>query len=99
MQPNANDALFMKLWDEAEAFIEKAAPEFILLQCGADSMQGDPITQLGYSSAVHAFTATRLSQLADRLCAGRLVAMGGGGYNRDNLARAWCAVVNALVEA
>ncbi|WP_455207851.1 acetoin utilization protein AcuC [Kaarinaea lacus] len=99
MPPNANDGLFMKLWDEAEAFIEKAVPEFILLQCGADSMQGDPITQLGYSSAVHAFTATRLSQLADRLCAGRLVAMGGGGYNRENLARAWCAVVNALVEA
>jgi acetoin utilization protein AcuC len=62
-------------------------------------MQGDPITHLGYSSAVHSFTATRLSQLADRLCAGRLVAMGGGGYNRDNLAKAWCAVVKAMIVA
>lgn len=99
MPPKANDGLFMKLWDQAEAFIEKAQPEFILFQCGADSMQGDPITHLGFSSAVHSFTATRLSQLADRLCAGRLVAMGGGGYNRDNLAKAWCAVVTAMVNA
>ncbi|HEY5603616.1 MAG TPA: acetoin utilization protein AcuC [Gammaproteobacteria bacterium] len=99
MPPDAGDALFKKLWDQAEAFIENAAPEFILLQCGADSIRGDPITHLGYTCEVHAFTAMRLSQLADRICAGRLVAMGGGGYNRDNLATAWCAVVNAMIEA
>ncbi|WP_455365828.1 acetoin utilization protein AcuC [Kaarinaea lacus] len=99
MPPQANDGLFMRIWDQAEKFIEKAEPEFILLQCGADSLQGDPITHLGYSPAVHAYTATRLSQLADRLCAGRVVAMGGGGYNRDNLAKAWCAVVKAMVDS
>ncbi|MCI0507882.1 MAG: acetoin utilization protein AcuC [Gammaproteobacteria bacterium] len=99
MPPNAGDSLFRKLWDQVEDFIEKAAPEFILLQCGADSMQGDPLTQLGYSSAVHGFTAQRLSQLADKICDGRLVAMGGGGYNRDNIAEAWCAVVEAMAEA
>ena len=99
MPPNANDDLFMKCWDQAETFIEKANPDFILLQCGADSVQGDPITHMAYSSAAHAHAAMRLSLLADRLCQGRLVAMGGGGYNRDNLATAWTAVVNALMEA
>jgi acetoin utilization protein AcuC len=99
MPPNANDGLFMKLWDQAESFLEKANPDFILLQCGADSLQGDPITHLAYSSAVHAYTARRLSLLADRLCQGRLVAMGGGGYNRTNLAVAWTAVVNAFIDA
>jgi len=98
MPPDANDGLFMKLWDQAETFIEKANPDFILLQCGADSVLGDPITHMAYSSAAHAHAAMRLSQLADRLCQGRLVAMGGGGYNRDNLAKAWCAVVNAMLE-
>ena len=28
---------------------------------------------------------------------GRVLAMGGGGYNRRNLARAWTRVVEALV--
>jgi len=96
LPPNANDGLFMRLWDQAEVFIEKAKPEFILFQCGADCMQGDPLTHLGLSSAVHAFTAARLTQLANQFCEGRLLAMGGGGYNRENLAKAWCAVVNAM---
>jgi acetoin utilization deacetylase AcuC-like enzyme len=26
------------------------------------------------------------------------MAMGGGGYDRPNLARAWCAVVEAMLE-
>jgi acetoin utilization protein AcuC len=96
MPPGANDGLFMKYWDDAEAFITTSEPEIILLQCGADSLDGDPITHLAYSPAVHAHAARRLRLLADKVCQGRLVVMGGGGYNRDNLAIAWCAVVSAL---
>ena len=81
-----------------EAFLEAGAPEFILLQCGADSLAGDPITHLRYSSAAHYPAAARACLLADRLCAGRVLAMGGGGYNRENLARAWTAVVQAFVD-
>lgn len=89
----------MKLWPQAEEFLQKAQPELILLQCGADSIAGDPITHLRLSPATHAHVAARLSVLADRHCQGRLLAMGGGGYNRQNLARAWCAVVRALIQA
>ena len=98
MPPLANDVQFLQHWDQAEAFIEQGEPEFILLQCGADSVLGDPLTHLAYSPAVHAHVAQRLCQLADRLCNGRIVAMGGGGYNRENLANAWCDVVNAMVQ-
>lgn len=96
MPPNANDELFIKLWDKTEDFIRQGKPEFILLQCGADSIAGDPITHMAYSPAAHAYAAERLSVLADELCDGRLVAMGGGGYNRENLARAWCSVIEKL---
>ena len=37
--------------------------------------------------------------IADELGHGRVVAMGGGGYNRRNLARAWTRVVDALLSA
>lgn len=97
MPPGANDALFMKLWDRAEAFIEQGNPEFILLQCGADSVIGDPITHMAYTPAIHGHVVKRLSLLADRICKGRVLAMGGGGYNRDNLAQTWCAVIEALI--
>jgi len=41
--------------------------------------------------------ARRLKLLAERHCGGRLLVLGGGGYNRDNLARAWTAVIEALL--
>ncbi|MGD8743914.1 MAG: hypothetical protein PVH46_10870 [Granulosicoccaceae bacterium] len=37
-----------------------------------------------------------MQAVAEKHCEGRLLAMGGGGYNLDNLANAWCAVVSAL---
>jgi acetoin utilization protein AcuC len=50
-----------------------------------------------FSPAVHAHAAASLCAIADRLGHGRVVAMGGGGYNRRNLAQAWSGVVAALV--
>ncbi len=97
MPPNADDEAFLALWGSAEDFIDRAGPEFILLQCGADSLDGDPITHLKYSSAAHRHAAARLRKLADKHCQGRLLALGGGGYNRTNLAEAWTAVVGALL--
>ncbi|MDJ0805793.1 MAG: acetoin utilization protein AcuC [Gammaproteobacteria bacterium] len=96
MPPGANDELFVKCWEQVESFVDKAAPEFILLQAGADSIAGDPITHMAYSSAAHRHAAERLSLLADRHASGRLLALGGGGYNLQNLAEGWCAVVESM---
>ena len=99
MPPGANDELFNKLWPRAEEFIRKATPEFVLVQCGADSIDGDPITHMAYTPSVHNYAVTRICAIADELCNGRTVALGGGGYNLDNIARAWTAVVSAMIGA
>ncbi len=96
MPPGAGDAAFREAWEEVERYLDDARPELILLQCGADSLAGDPITHLQYSAEAHAHAARRLAALADRHASGRLLAMGGGGYNRANLARAWTRVVEEL---
>lgn len=98
LPPGAGDAEFADAWPAVEAFIEHARPEFIILQCGADSLEGDPITHLCYSEQAHADAAAALCRLADRHSKGRIVATGGGGYNRRNLARAWTRVVQSFVE-
>jgi acetoin utilization protein AcuC len=98
MPPGANDAAFLRVWPRVEEFVRAGKPEIILLQAGADSIGGDPITHLRYTPVAHAHAARRLRALADELCHGRIVATGGGGYNRANLAAAWCAVVEALLE-
>ncbi|MEJ2449625.1 MAG: acetoin utilization protein AcuC [Gammaproteobacteria bacterium] len=97
MPPYANDTQFMQAWQDVEDAVRSARPDFILFQCGADSLRGDPITHLHYSEQAHAHAATRLCALADELCEGRLVVMGGGGYKLDNIARAWVAVVASLI--
>ena len=99
MPPEADDAAFFRAWEQVEAFIDAGRPEFILFQCGADSIAGDPITHLRYSPAAHRHATQRLLYLAGRHCSGRLLAMGGGGYNRGNLALTWTAVVQALLAA
>jgi acetoin utilization protein AcuC len=93
LPPGADDTAFMAAWEEVERYIDAARPELILLQCGADSLGGDPLTHLRLTAEAHAHAARRLVVLAERHAGGRLLGMGGGGYNRANLARAWTRVV------
>lgn len=99
MPPGADDELFKIAWQRIEGYLLANRPEFILLQCGADSLEGDPITHLRFTADAHALAARRCCEIADELGHGRVLAMGGGGYDRHNLARAWTRVVEALVDA
>lgn len=96
MPPGATDEDFAAQLPRIEEHLSALEPEFIIFQCGADSLEGDPITHLCYTEETHAITATRLCALADRFCDGRIVGTGGGGYNRSNLANAWTRVVRAF---
>jgi acetoin utilization protein AcuC len=97
LPPGADDEVFGRVWPHVLAHLEKYQPEFIILQCGADSLEGDPITHLRFTPRAHGRAARELAGLADRLGHGRVLALGGGGYNRTNLAQAWNAVVEGLI--
>ena len=97
LPPFSGDAEFMEAWPRIEAHFEKFKPEFFVFQCGADGLSGDPLAQLRYSPAVHAHATQRMVMLADTFAGGRIMAFGGGGYDRTNLARAWSAVLAELV--
>jgi acetoin utilization protein AcuC len=99
MAAGAVDADFFREWERATGFMEESDPQFILLQCGADSLDGDPLTHLRYTAAVHYRVALDLAKLADRVAGGRIVAMGGGGYNLNNISHGWCAIVRGLLDA
>lgn len=99
LPPGADDAAFARAWPAVEEFVRAARPQMILLQAGADSIAGDPITHLRLSPRSHRRAAAALCALADDCCDGRLIACGGGGYNRDNLAAAWSEVVEAMLRS
>lgn len=97
--PGARDDVFELFWERIESYLHEHRPQFILLQAGADSIAGDPITHMQFTANAHARAARRLSEIADQYADGRLLALGGGGYNRENLAAAWTAVVQAMLSS
>ena len=99
LAPGADDDDFREAWQKVEAYLVKMRPQFIIMQCGADSLEGDPITHLCWTEEAHAEAAASLCRLADEYCEGRIIGTGGGGYNRRNLARAWTRVVQSFAES
>ncbi|MCK4708825.1 MAG: acetoin utilization protein AcuC, partial [Gammaproteobacteria bacterium] len=97
MPMHANDEDFAQRWSTAETFIRSCKPEFIILQCGADSMKGDPITHLEYSMKSYQLATQSLCKIADEFCDGKIIALGGGGYNMENISTAWPTVVQAMI--
>ena len=71
--------------------LERFAPDAIVLQCGSDAIEEDPLSRLALSNNAHAEIAKSLAQLAPRL-----IVLGGGGYNPWSVARCWTRVWGAL---
>lgn len=97
--PLAGDKEFLQHWEKVEVFLTSFEPEFIFLNCGADGLTGDPLAHLHYSPRSYARAATALCGIAERFAEGRIMAVGGGGYELRNVGLAWSAVVNAFLEA
>ena len=99
LAPGSADNDFIGSFKKIEKFIDDIAkPELIILQCGADSLRGDPITHLKFTADAHRYAADSLHRLAHNHCNGRMIALGGGGYNSTNIAEAWTSVVKSFVE-
>ena len=99
LYPNSTDQDFIASFKRVEDFVDnKAKPELIILQCGADSLKQDPLTHLNLTHNSHEYAARKLHSLAHKHSNGRIVALGGGGYNKINIGDAWTAVVKAFIE-
>lgn len=96
LEPGADDDEFIDAFGRIEKFIDSVKPELIILQCGADGLAGDPITHLQYTTRAHRHAADVLHRLAHKHCNRRIVALGGGGYNRTNIGNAWTEVVKSF---
>jgi len=98
LKPGADDGDFFAAWERAEEHLRRHRPEFVILQAGADGLAGDPLADLRYTPAVHARATRSLLALAGDLARGRMMVFGGGGYDLDNIAAAWMAVLREMIE-
>ncbi len=66
-------------------------PQAIVLQCGADAVEEDPLSRLALSNGAHLAVLRAL-----RPHAPRFLLLGGGGYNPWSVARLWTAAWGVL---
>lgn len=62
-------------------------PDAIVLQCGADAVEEDPLSRLALSNNAHWAIVAALAATCDRL-----LVTGGGGYNPWSVGRLWSGV-------
>jgi len=92
---HTDDALYMKAFDEvAYPLIAAFNPDVIVTQIGADTFRTDPLTSLEITTHSYSYIMRKLKALRIPW-----VALGGGGYDLVNTARAWTiawAVMNGV---
>ena len=83
-----NDTEHRMLMQEAIIpLITDFAPDALMLQSGADSLEEDPLAKLSLSNNAYWESVRAIRDLAPRL-----VVVGGGGYNPYTVARCWAGI-------
>jgi acetoin utilization protein AcuC len=85
LPPEADDELFVHAFTEVvPPFVEWFRPDIIVSQLGVDTFAGDPLAHLHVTTNGFCRMVAMIKSLAPKW-----VALGGGGYDITNVARAW----------
>lgn len=95
LKEHTDDALYMKAFDEvAFPLIAAYDPDVLFTQLGADTFRTDPLTRLELTTHSYCYILRKLKALRIPW-----IAVGGGGYDNVNVARAWTlawAIMNGV---
>jgi acetoin utilization protein AcuC len=93
--PCTDDEVYSWAFEEVvPGLVQAFKPDVVVTQLGVDTFYNDPLTNLDLSLSGYERVLRRIKDLAPRW-----VALGGGGYNLSNVARAWTlawAVMNGV---
>ena len=98
LPPGSGDKEFLEAWPRVVAHLRQFKPQFFVFQAAPMDSRAIRSRICATPPQVHAHAARSLCHLADQFADGRIMAFGGGGYNRDNLSKAWCEVVRELLD-
>jgi Deacetylases, including yeast histone deacetylase and acetoin utilization protein len=92
LQPFTDDAVYEPAFEAVVPPLLRAfAPDALVIQLGIDAHRTDPLTHLALSIQGFLRSVRRLLEFAPRV-----VALGGGGYDIANVARAWTGAWAAI---
>lgn len=85
MPPYADDELFVYAFNEiVPPLVNKFKPDVVVTQLGVDSFSSDPLTHLNYTNNGFCEVVRKIKEISPKW-----VALGGGGYDINNVAKAW----------
>lgn len=90
------DELYLPALDVAIQTIEQYQPQAIIVQFGVDGHFSDKMVGLKLSTHTYEAVIQKTHALAHRVCNGRLIVVGGGGYEPETVARCWAILVANL---
>jgi acetoin utilization protein AcuC len=92
LAPFTDDDTYQWAFDQVvPPLIESFRPDFVVAQLGADTHYRDPHTHFQMTTRGYAAIVERIVSLG-----GRLIAVGGGGYDLDAVARCWALAYGLL---
>lgn len=92
LQPFTDDEVYHEAFEAVVPPLLRAfRPDVVVAQLGIDSHRTDPLTHLALTVQGFTRAVARILELAPRV-----VALGGGGYDLPNVARAWTAAWAAM---
>lgn len=95
LQPFTDDEVYLEAFEAVVPPLASAfRPDVVVAQLGIDSHRTDPLTHLALTVNGFALAVRQILGFAPRL-----VALGGGGYDLGNVARAWTIAWALLNEA
>jgi len=97
LPPYTYDQAYLHTFHEVvPPLVRSYKPEIILMQCGVDGHFDDLLTDLGLTTAAYLEVISKVHDLAHEVTGGRLVLLGGGGYNMSNVARCWAIMFGTV---
>lgn len=78
------------------ALFEWFRPEAVVAQLGVDTHYSDPLTSLNVTLTGYTALVKRIIELTNSYSEGRLLALGGGGYNLEVVPVAWSCALHLM---
>ncbi|WP_297773706.1 histone deacetylase family protein [uncultured Roseovarius sp.] len=99
LAPRSGGEAFRRAYEETVfPRVRAFKPDLIIVSAGFDAHRDDPLAELMLETEDFAWITERLCDLADELCAGRLVSCLEGGYDLHALAESAAAHVDVLIK-